>query len=197
MIRVGYILFGAGLMVWFLLIAMPGLGFQLLSVMLGCYTLYYMAIAGGLVKDPLLDYFRRYGDAEPAHPLVSLLFFAAIFCFSLVMTVPYIFLPGSFLASLLSRFIFVALGLFFIAGTAVAYAKPRLRTALPLWYAQLVVNASRQERRHMGWAWLRLPRRMRWRLNGDQRAFHVWADMVRLTSIYGAFDKDSPWHKWT
>ncbi len=113
------------------------------------------------------------------------------------MTMPYVFLPGSFIVSLLSRFIFVALGLFFIAGTAVIYAKPTLRTSLPVWYAQLMVDASPQEQRHLGWAWLRLPRRLRWRLNGDQHAFHVWADMVRLTSVYGAYDKDSPWHKWT
>ena len=48
----------------------------------------------------------------------------------------------------------------------------------------------------MAFAWLRIPRRMRWRLNGDQKAFEVWVELLRLTVIYGAFDPNSPWDVW-
>lgn len=73
---------------------------------------------------------------------------------------------------------------------------PDLREALPRWYFELLRNATRQERRFIGFAWLRIPRRMRWRLNGDQAAFRTWADTVRITVIYGAYDPNNPWTMW-
>jgi hypothetical protein len=72
-----------------------------------------------------------------------------------------------------------------------------LRELLPHWYFTLLRNATRQERRLLAFAWLRIPRRMRWHLNGDQAAFEVWADMVRMSVIYGARDPDDPWVLWT
>jgi hypothetical protein len=67
---------------------------------------------------------------------------------------------------------------------------------LPRWYFDLLRRATRQERRHIAYAWLRIPHKMRWRLNGDQASFHVWADTVRITVFYGARDPDDPWELW-
>lgn len=65
------------------------------------------------------------------------------------------------------------------------HGRARLRDALalPRWLAALEQRSTREERRHLGWMWQRLPRATRQHLNDDDRAFAVWADLVMLTTI--------------
>jgi hypothetical protein len=179
-----------------MLMAWPVMGLMLLFLIAGTSTFYYGAITGGLIKEPLLDHFRQYGESPPIHPLVRLLVAGGAFSFALTFFTPTLFSHG-FFANLLPSLVFTVLATMLEVSALLVYHQKTLRSSLPLWYAQLMHETSRQERRHIGWAWLRLPRRMRWRMNGDQRAFHTWADLVRLTVIYGAYDPKSPWHKWT
>ncbi len=191
------VLTGCGLLLMFLFMLVPFWGVLMLFVIAGGLTLFHAAIAGGLYKEPLLAEFRRYGEEPRIYPPVNLLLAAGFSAFTLVLIVPLLLAQNSFFARLVPGVVFVVLAVIFFGAAAFVYRHPTLRTALPLWYAELLENASRQERRHIGWAWLRLPRLMRLRLNGDNKAFAVWADMVRLTVIYGAYDPDSPWHRWT
>lgn len=171
---------------------------MLLIVAVACAAaLYYGAVVGGLYKEPLLALFRRYGDEPKVRPICGLLNAVAALSLALSVVGPAAAAPRSFLATMFPSSVFVLLAILSIGASIIIYQRPELSMALPRWYAALMANASRQERRHIGWAWLRIPLRMRWRLNGDQKAFEVWADMVRLTVIYGAYDPDSPWHKWT
>ena len=175
----------------------PMLGVLAVFTMAGIAALYYAAIAGGLYKEPLLSEFRQYGNEPTICPLGNALLAAGVWCLTLTMVVPLLVMPGSFFARLLPSIVFSVLGIILLGASITVYRQPHLRSSLPIWYAQLLKDASRQERRHIGWAWLRLPWRMRIRLNGDNKAFSVWAELVRLTVIYGAYDPDSPWHRWT
>lgn len=163
----------------------------------GAVTLYYAAIAGGLYKEPLLAQFRRYGDEPATYPLCNALLSGGICCLSIIGITPMMFANRSYLARLLPNAVFTALGLVLLGASVAVYMQPTLRTSLPPWYTVLIQHSTRQERRQIGWAWLRLPLRMRLRLNGDNKAFGVWVELVRLTVIYGAYDPNSPWHRWT
>lgn len=176
---------------------LPEVGIFSVFLVSGIITLYYMAISGGLYKEPLLAQFRKYGDEQAFYPLCNALLAGGIWCLSMVGIMPMVVASRSYLARLLPGAVFTVLGLILIGASAAIYMQPTLRTALPPWYTSLIQNASRQERRHIGWAWLRLPLRMRMRLNGDNKAFAVWVELVRLTVIYGAYDPNSPWHRWT
>ena len=92
--------------------------------------------------------------------------------------------------------IFVVFAFMAFGASLLARQKPVIRESLPRWYFELLRTTTRQERRTLGYAWLRIPWRLRWRLNGDQVAFGVWVDMVRLTVIYGAHDPNNPWELW-
>lgn len=147
---------------------------------------YYGAIAIGVYKNPLMARFRAYGDERRPYPLCR--FLDALGWWSLLMTS----LSDALVRSLTPTtgaalpVLFLMLALFAFGGGLAARRKPELGQALPLWYADLVRTTSREERRFIGYAWLRIPRRMRWRLSGDPAAFRVWADMVRISVIYGA-----------
>lgn len=163
----------------------------------GAATFYYGAVVSGLYKDPLMARFRRYGENEPPSPLVRFLNAAGGCCLALALLMPVLAAPHSYVYRVFGPLVFVVLALIAFGGGALVGKQPALRHALPRWYFELLRTASRQERRQIAYAWLRLPRRLRWRLNGDQASFRVWADMVRLTVIYGAYDPNSPWDIWT
>jgi hypothetical protein len=169
----------------------------LLALIASAATLYYGAIVGGWYKNPLMGRFRRYGREERPSPLGR--FFDLLGLSGLLFTLMTDSLrQSSALAS--AEYLPAVLLVFTVAawsGSVAVRANADLSTSLPRWYFDLVRTASRQERRFIGWAWLRIPTRMRWRLNGDQASFQVWADMVRITVIYGARDPDDPWGKWT
>ncbi len=187
----------AALLFVFITLALPFFGIVALFMTSGAATVYYGAITGGLYKDSLLETFRQYGEESRSYPLVNLLVMGAAWCFTSGMLLSAITTSSSFFARLLPGTIFTLLALALFGAAIFIYQQPDLRTALPSWYARLLREGSRQERRHIAWAWLRLPRLMRLRLSGDQKAFEVWAELVRLTVIYGAYDPKSPWHRWT
>lgn len=180
-----------------LVLVAPLLGIGGLVLVTVSFTLYHAAIAGGLYKEPLLAEFRKYGSEPMIYPICNVLMSAGLCCLALTLFAPIVIARGSFLARLLPGAILTVLGVILIGTSIFLHQQPGLRTTLPLWYSTLLKESTRQERRHIGWAWLRLPLKMRMRLNGDNKAFAVWVELVRLTVIYGAYDPNSPWHRWT
>jgi hypothetical protein len=148
-----------------------------------------------IYKDPMLSRFRMYGAERRYYP----------FCRFLALLGAWGLMVASMLDALTIRTrhtnsfapaIFLALAIMALAASLAARQIPALREALPRWYFALLRTANRHERRRIAFAWLRIPRKMRWRLNGDQRAFMTWADTVRITVTYGARDPDDPWSLW-
>jgi len=140
--------------------------------------------------------FRQYGEERRPYPVCRFLEVACVFCFLLGLMVRIVTSQSVvFQDSLAPLSLWVLAGML-LASSLFIRRRPVLRESLPRWYYELVKVATRQERRFLGFAWLRIPRKMRWRLNGDQAAFKVWADMVRITVIYGARDPDDPWALW-
>jgi uncharacterized membrane protein len=163
----------------------------------GGATFYYGAIVSGLYKDSMMAHLRKYGEERRALPICRFLNVAGVCCLALAITIPTLSNPTSYTYRLLPPVVFVVLAFIAFGASLTAMQNPSIREAAPHWYHDLLSGASRQERRHIAYAWLRIPRRLRWRLNADQRAFYAWADLVRLTVIYGAYDPDSPWDVWT
>ncbi|GAB4571651.1 MAG: hypothetical protein Kow0077_08900 [Anaerolineae bacterium] len=147
---------------------------------------YYGAILLGLYKDSLMAQFRRYGEEPQIYTLSR--FFLALGGLMLFIT-PLI--PGR-----MTGLALVTMGVLFLLLAYAAARIPALRDALPRWYTSLLQVTNRQERRAIGYAWMRLPLRTRLRLNGDNYAFQIFVDEVRLTVIYGARDPDDPWKAW-
>jgi hypothetical protein len=173
----------------------PWIAVASLTVCASGALLYYAAIVSGVYKDPLLARFRVYGKEQRHYPVCRLLDIFGAWCLMM----------ASMLDALTVRTrhtngfapaLFLILGVMALGVSVAARRKPALREALPRWYFTLLRTANRYERRQIAFAWLRIPRRMRWRLNGDQKAFGTWADTVRMTVTYGARDPDDPWATW-
>lgn len=147
---------------------------------------YYGAILLGFYKDSMMAHFREYGEERRVYPLARFLLALGLFCLVLSPL-----LPGG-----MTGLIFTALALIIIVSSyAVTRVEP-LQASLPRWYYRLLRELTREERRAIAYAWLRLPLRTRLRLNGDDHAFWIFIDEVRLTVIYGARDPDDPWAAW-
>jgi hypothetical protein len=159
-------------------------------------AIYYGAVVSGIYKDPLMGHFRKYGEEHRVYPLCRFLYAFGGAAFILAVLLPVLWTPQSYLRRMFPPAFFLVLAFIAWGSALLIYRRPVLREVLPLWYFFLLRNASRQERRQIAFAWLRIPRRMRWRLNGDQKAFDVWVELMRLTVIYGAFDPNSPWDRW-
>jgi hypothetical protein len=158
----------------------------LLGIGLFGTVFYYGAILLGVYKDSLMALFRIYGEERRIYPLAR--FLLTLGLLSLIL-IPLI--PGRMTGSVFVTFAVLILSLAF-AATRVT----RLRDTLPRWYHALLQVTTRQERRAIAYAWMRLPLRTRLRLNGDNHAFQIFVDEVRLTVIYGARDPDDPWEQW-
>lgn len=165
--------------------------------MTGGLTLYFGAVLTGFYKDPLMARFRRYGEERRPTPAISFLVALGIWCTAMASIVRAFTQRVLLLQGTLLPLIFFVLALMAFGSAIAMHRFEDLRVMLPGWYFDLLLTASREERRLIAYAWLRIPRRMRWRLNGDQAAFRVWADMVRIAVIYGARDPDDPWAQWT
>jgi hypothetical protein len=81
-----------------------------------------------------------------------------------------------------------AIGLLLLALARVLHSwhgRARMRAALglPRWMRALEARSTREERRHLGWMWQRLPAATRQHFNEDDRAFAMWTDLVMLTTI--------------
>ena len=161
------------------------------------FVAYYGAILSGMYKDPLMHNFRRYGVERRPPVLPRFLFALAAWCGGLIF-LSRLFVSGrSGYAGQVLPLIFLLLALIILGGGLVANRSTAGRESLPYWYYCALRTMMREERRQLARAWDRIPRLLRWRLNGDQKSFRVWVDMVRLTTIYGAIDPDSPWDRWT
>lgn len=157
------------------------------------------AIAAGLYKDPLMAHFRRYGPEEDERrftPLVTLLALAGGWCISGTIVLGALSRYGALVGTNSPKTILIVLAFMGFGSALLVNRQPFLRESLPVWYYELLHSATREERRFIAFAWLRIPRKMRWRLSGDQHAFNVWADMVRIAFIYGAYDPNSTWDRW-
>jgi hypothetical protein len=163
----------------------------------GGATLYYGAIVSGIYKDSMMAHLRKYGEERRVLPICRFLNVVGVYCLSLALIIPILSNPTSYTYRLLPPVVFVVLAVIAFGASLAAMQNPLIREAVPRWYHELLSSTSRQERRHIAYAWLRIPRRLRWRLNADQRAFSAWADLVRLTVVYGAYDPASPWDLWT
>jgi hypothetical protein len=159
-------------------------------------TIYYGAVTSGVYKDPMMGQFRRYGDERRVYPVCRFLYAFGAMCFVMALLIPATWTPQSYLRRLLPPVFFLTLAMIAWGSSYLILQRPFLRESLPRWYFYLLRYATRQERRQLGFAWLRIPRKMRLRLNGDQKAFEVWIELMRLTVIYGAFDPNSPWDVW-
>jgi hypothetical protein len=166
------------LLTWLTILVMGG-------VIVGAIV-YYWAVIGGLYKDTMMSHFRHYGEEHRAYPLVRFLVSLSALCLFLA-----IWIPGLLITSVLT-----ALSIALIGATYVISRVDWLRGSLPRWYFSLLQETTREERRAIAYAWLRLPFRTRLRLNGDSYAFRVFIDEVRMTVIYGARDPDDPWVAW-
>ncbi|NDJ78422.1 MAG: hypothetical protein GYB65_19405 [Chloroflexi bacterium] len=168
-----------------------------LALLSASMTAYYGAVIAGIFKDPLMANFRIYGEERRAYPICRFLQAAAFCSWMLSMVVGFITIPGNFAVGFFPPAVFLVLALMSGAASLAVRRNARLREMLPQWYFELLRISTRQERRLIGFAWLKIPRKMRWRLNGDQAAFQSWVDTVRITVIYGAFDPENPWKLWT
>lgn len=173
----------------------PWLAIVFLAVIATAALLRRAMVAFGLFKDPLLAHFRLYGPEIAYSPLARFLDMLGVWSL----------LVASMLDALTSDqrgswgytpVIFFAVMLMAFTGSVITRNSDTLRHALPPWYGELMQQTTRQERRHLAYAWLRIPRKMRWRLNADQASFRVFVELVRLTSHYGARDPDDPWVIW-
>ncbi len=176
---------------------LPFLSMWLLFFFAGGATMYYGVIVSGMFKNSLLTSMRRYGEDQPIYPVCRLLAASSGFCVMTSIVMINTVLPTSYVYRLLPPASFEVMAVACLFANLLIRRQARLRDALPRWYSTLLNQTNRQERRQIAFAWLRIPLRLRWRLNGDQASFQVWAELVRLTVIYGAFDPDSPWDHWT
>jgi hypothetical protein len=175
----------------------PWLFMFMLTLISGGASFYYGAVLSGLYKDSLMGRFRAYGDERRAYPVCRFLEAIGFWCLTLTfMSRALITQSGTYFQTSFVPTILFLLALMAFVTSMVARRRPEIRESLPRWYFDLLHISTREERRFIGWAWMKIPRKMRWRLNGDQTAFRVWADMVRLTVIYGARDPDDPWAVW-
>lgn len=163
----------------------------------GAEVCYHAAILSGILKHPIMAQFRRYGEERNYSPICWFAVWSGIWLIASAILIRSVLPPTHYVAQLFppNALFMLALGAF--ATFFAVNNRPALRVALPSWYQHLLQYTSRQERRQLGFAWLRISRRLRWRLSGDQASFRVWAELVRLTVIYGAYDPDDPWDHWT
>ncbi len=165
---------------------MPPWAYWLSVLALGGAAVYYGAMISGLYKDPIMARFRRYGTERLLYPFPR--FLRVLGGLGLLLA-PLIPAPWT-------AVVFGLLAVLLIIASFFVEDMPYLRAILPRWYASLLAETTREERRAIAYAWLRLPFKTRMRLNGDQYAFRIFVDEVRLTIIYGARDPDDPWAMW-
>lgn len=179
------------------MVGFPRLFLWTILLFAGGATIYYGAVISGMFKNPLMAHFRRYGEDLNLYPVCRLLAAAGLFCLMIAMLMYNIMQPTSYFYRLFPPSLFLILTIIFFGANLLIRRQPTLREALPVWYHDLMHNSTRQERRQLAFAWLRVSYRLRWRLNSDQSSFRVWAELVRLTVIYGAYDPKSAWDNWT
>ncbi len=173
----------------------PWLAVAFLTLVASGGLVYYAAIVVGFYKDPLMARLRLYGSETHYSPLCRFLLLLGTWSL-MVSSMLDSLTMNSRSTWLYAPAVFLTIALMAFGFSLIAYQRLTWREAFPRWYDDLLHGASRQERRQIAFAWLRLPAALRWRLNGDQASFRVWTDMVRITVFYGARDPDNPWAVW-
>lgn len=135
-----------------------------------------LLIVLGRYKDPVMASFQVYGDESRYSPLLSLIFWVyAFIAYHLIL-----WRSADFVA-----YVLVFLGFFLAYFTWVNRDwVPTYRAQLgmmPRWYARLLDRTSRDERRRIGYLWLRLPLRTRLLYSVNDTLFDHWVDLVLLT----------------
>ncbi len=175
----------------------PSMFLWSLTLVASAGMFYYGAILSGLYKDPLMAQFRTYGEEHRPFLINRFLEIIGGWCILMAIVVRIIIAGSALARSSFAPLTFLVIAVMAFTADIIVRRRPAIREAFPRWYYDLLHVATRQERRFIGWAWLRIPRKMRWRLNGDQAAFRVWSDMVRITVVYGARERDDPWSMWS
>lgn len=146
------------------------------------YLGYLLLIALGLYKEPILRHFERYAPGDDAYHLVP----------PLLLAIGLVSLFGGFLfnAVVAPRYPLFILSLVFFVAAYVASTQPRFMAqyphiflSFPRWYVELRERTTREERRHIAYMWLCLPRSARLHLNGSDHHFQLWADYVILATV--------------
>jgi hypothetical protein len=146
------------------------------------FLIRYFLVFAGMHKGPVLATFEVYGEEPRFYPLPWMLFWIAV----MVISIGYVldqWLVIDFLATTV-----LGVLILFLAWTSANYSdvvqhySHRL-PVLPLWYARLQENTSRNERRRLAYMWLRLPLRTRLLYNASDHAFFLWADLVIAATV--------------
>jgi len=137
----------------------------------------------GLLKDPVLDAWSKYGPEEyPYIPLLPVLVWSGMVMLTLDALLrailrydsPIGVLGGVVLAC-------AALGYRYYHG----FARWNYRLLkYPRWLHDLFARTNRYERRRIAYAWLRLPYRQRLTYNSSSGAFLAWADFVIMSVVW-------------
>jgi hypothetical protein len=138
-------------------------------------------ILGGVYKDPVLRVSERYAvEDDLYYVLPQLLLWSGVLLFS-----------GGLTLMLMTGMRFpvylIGVALMLLAYAAeehpeIAKEYPNLLLSYPRWYADLRLNTTREERRRIAYMWLWLPARMRLYYNSHDRAFHLWADLIIIST---------------
>jgi hypothetical protein len=157
-------------------------------------------ILGGLLKDPILRGFEKYGDLESVYyPLPALLLWSGLLLFSLApIAAPAL---GSTVPLALPGLLLLAAAVWSRLHPELARQHPGLLMRYPRWYADLRERTTRYERRRLAYLWLTLPWRLRLRYNGSDSAFNHWADFVIMATMRydeqaSLGDHPSRYHIW-
>lgn len=137
----------------------------------------------GLLKDPIIRSFQKYGDEEEFYFLLPrFLFWSGLFLLtsSFVMSVwvGVVLFPGQLFGVLL-------MGAAFVLHAQRDYFQthPNRLLIYPRWFYDLHERTSRLERRRIAYMWLRMSGKARLNLNSNNRAFNEWADMIILSTL--------------
>lgn len=160
------------------------------AALLACMALLAreILIISGLLKDPILRGFEKYGDVEAVYyPLPALLLWSGLLLLCL----------AALAAPALGGLLPLALpGALLLAGACwrklhaeLARRFPGVLLRYPHWYSDLRERTSRYERRRLAYLWLTLPWQLRLHYNGSDRAFNHWADLVIIATM--RYDEDA------
>ncbi len=154
----------------------------ILTLVSGAYLGMVVLVGAGLYKDPVLRHFERYSQRDDAFNLlpsfllgVGLVAFFGGFLFSAFVSPRYPPLP---LAAL-----FLLAAYLSFNNPQVLAAYPQIFQTFPRWYVELRERTTREERRHIAYMWLCLPRSARLHLSGSDHHFQLWADYVILATV--------------
>ncbi len=147
-----------------------------------------LLILSGLLKDPVLRGFEKYGDVETIYyPLPALMMWAGLLlCCLGALAAPVL---GSALPLALPGMLLLAAALWRKPRASLARWFPNALLRYPRWYFDLRERTSRYERRRLAYLWLTLPWQLRLRYNGSDRAFNHWADLVIMATM--RYDEDA------